>query len=78
MHLFFMILRVKVIPNSKQDDLRIVGDQEYVAHVTALPAKGRANIHLVSLLAQHFGVPKRSIVIKTPVSREKVVEIQGL
>jgi uncharacterized protein (TIGR00251 family) len=59
-----MDLIVKVVPKSSRSE---VG--EYLANgalkvkVAAAPEKGKANAELRAVLAKHFGVPERNVVI---------------
>ncbi|MDR0445325.1 MAG: DUF167 domain-containing protein [Puniceicoccales bacterium] len=72
-------LFLKVIPNASSN--RVIGWCGNVLKVKlqAPPKDGRANRALVKLLAEHFEVPKRSIVIFSgEKSREKRIRIEGL
>ena len=72
-----MLISVKVKPGSKiGPKLEQVGDNEYVAYLRARAHDGEANAALLKLLADHFDVPKTSIIIKTgQTSRTKLIQI---
>lgn len=72
-----MILKVRVIPNAKKN--QIVG--KYLdmlkIKVTAPPEDGRANRSLIELIANELNKPKNKIqIIKGHTSREKVIQIE--
>jgi len=60
-----MLIKVKVIPNSSED--RVVGEENGLLKVKVRtpPEKGRANLALIELLAKHFQLPKRCIIIQS-------------
>lgn len=60
-----MIIKVKVTPNSSED--RVVGEENgfLKVKVRTPPEDGKANIALIEVLAKHFQVPKRCIVIQS-------------
>ncbi len=71
-----MLIRVKVLPNSRRNTVTKTGESSYEARLNAAPEKGKANAKLVELLAKHFGVPKSAIrIIKGNKSRNKSVEV---
>lgn len=48
------------------------------ARVTAPPDKGKANVALIVLVAQAFGVPKSAVsIVSGETSRLKILEIGG-
>ena len=48
----------------------------YRVHITAAPVDGAANVAVIKMLAEHFGVPKSQItIIRGETSRDKIVEI---
>lgn len=72
-------LLLKVIPNASSDTIIGWCGDVLKIKVQAPPEDGRANRALVKLLAEHFKVPKRSIVILAgEKSREKRVRIEGM
>lgn len=74
-----MLLTVKVKPNSRKNELNSQPDGSWIAAVAASPVDGKANDAVIRLLADHFGVPKRSIIIVSGrASRQKLIRIEGL
>lgn len=70
------LLKIKVIPNAKSNE--VVG--EYLdmlkIKVTAPPENGRANKTAIELLAREFGIPKNKIhIVKGHTAREKLIQI---
>ncbi|MEK6927487.1 MAG: DUF167 family protein [Nanoarchaeota archaeon] len=70
-----MIIHVKVKLYSREAKLEKVEDGEYLAYLTKIPDKGKANDELVGLLAREVGVSRGSVNIKTLTARKKIVEI---
>ena len=70
-----MILKIKVKLHSRKAALEKVSDTEYIAHLKEPPEKGRANLQLIKLLAKELSVPQTKIRIKTPTSKEKIIEV---
>ncbi len=69
-------LRVKVKPNSRVEALVALDGGSYEARVKAPPGDGKANAALVALIADHFGVRKAQVVIKSGASgRLKLVQV---
>lgn len=70
-------IRVKVVPNAKTEEVIKEGDG-FLVRVKEPAKEGRANNAVIRLLAEHFGVPKGSIIILSGLkSRNKSVEISG-
>jgi len=73
------VLRVRVHPRARRDE--IVGWREGVLHVrvTAPPLKGKANEAVINLLAQALGVKRSEVrLVSGEKSRDKLVEVKGL
>lgn len=70
-----MIINVKTIPNANQSSIEKISDERYKIYVKSPPKNKKANIDLANLLAKYFNVPAKSIKIKNPASRKKIVEI---
>ena len=73
-----MQIVVKVTPKAKKEEV-IKEEDLYRVKVTAAPEKGEANRACIKLLAKHFGVPQRDIIlIRGETSRIKhfLVEVQ--
>ena len=70
------IIEVKVKPNSKQSKVETNEEGTLIAFVKAQPIDGKANSELISLIASHFGIHKRQVLIKTGASgRMKRIEL---
>jgi uncharacterized protein (TIGR00251 family) len=68
-------IRVRVIPNSKIEEVIKEGDT-FLARVKEPAKEGKANRAVIKLLAEHFGVTKRQIAISSGFSsRNKVIDI---
>lgn len=79
-----MFFRVRVIPLAKvtqvvEEGQDLFGCPVLRVKVLAPPEKGQANQAMITLLAAHFQVPVRCVVLKAGhTSCHKSVEIQGL
>ena len=70
-----MKIRVKVVPNSKVEEVVEEGDG-FLVRVREPPQEGKANRAVIKLLADYFGVPQRQVVISSGfASRNKVIDI---
>ena len=70
-----MKIRVKVKPSSKTEELGREGDS-LIVKVKEPAKEGRANQAVITLLAEHFGVPKSKVRILSGFgSRNKVIEV---
>jgi uncharacterized protein (TIGR00251 family) len=73
-----MKIRAKVIPNSKVEGVVKKGDG-FLIRVKEPAKEGRANKAVIKLLAEHFGVPQRQVVISSGFgSRSKVIEVLNI
>lgn len=69
-------LRVKVKPNARVSELEEQSDGTWLARVKAPPVDGKANDELVALIAEHFGVRRNLVSIKSGAGgRLKLVQI---
>ncbi|NJR65660.1 MAG: DUF167 domain-containing protein [Leptolyngbyaceae cyanobacterium CRU_2_3] len=72
------ILRVKVKPNAKKQEIQTAEDGSLIVHLKSPPVNGKANAELIKLLAAEFKVSKSSIQIKSGLSsKQKLVEIDA-
>lgn len=72
-----MLLRVKVKPSSKKEEVKKISESEYEVKVSAPPERGKANEKLREILADFFGVPKGRVkILRGHTSRIKLVEIE--
>ena len=70
-----MKIRVKVMPNSKVEEVLEEGDG-FLVRVKEPAKEGKANRAVIKLLADYFGVPQRQVVISSGfASRNKVIDI---
>lgn len=72
-----MILKIKTIPNSSQSKIEKISENEYKACVKSPPENNKANIELINLLAKELSIPAKSIKIKNPSSRNKIIKIEN-
>lgn len=69
-------IRVKVKPNARSSELTLQDDGTWLAKLKAPPVDGKANEELIRLVAEHFGVRKAEVTIKSgAASRLKLLEI---
>ncbi len=72
-----MKVSIKVKPNSKENTVEKLADNEFVVKVKSPPTEGKANNELIRILSEYFDAPKTHIVIlKGFKSRQKIVEIK--
>jgi len=67
----------EVRPNSKQEKIEKITDGVYKIHVRAPAQENRANLAVIKLLAEYFGVAKSLIAIKAGKSSKTKVIIIG-
>jgi uncharacterized protein (TIGR00251 family) len=73
-----VILKVKVSPGAKRNQVKGVDAGALKVAVTAPPEKGKANEAVVELLADYFGLPRREVsILRGHTSRSKVVMLTG-
>jgi uncharacterized protein YggU (UPF0235/DUF167 family) len=58
-------LQLKVKPNARESSLAQQPDGTWLAKVKAPPVDGKANAAVIALVAEHFGVPKSAVTIKS-------------
>jgi len=71
-----MLIKVKVYPGSKKEEIEKINDDEYEVYLKERAEKGKANIELVKILSKEFKVSVKNIKIKNPSSRKKIIEIK--
>ena len=70
------ILRIQVKPNARASVLEAQDDGSWIARIAAPPVDGAANEALLRLVAEHFGVRRSQVRLKSGgASRLKRVEI---
>jgi uncharacterized protein (TIGR00251 family) len=66
------------VPNASKNSIAQIDEFSYRVRLTTSPVDGKANQHLIRLLAQHFKVAQSAIVIKRGLSgKKKLVLLQG-
>jgi len=71
-----MLIRVKVKPNSKEERVEKISDNEYKIDIKEPAENNRANIRVINIMAKELGVSYKNIKIKNPASRNKVIEVK--
>ena len=72
-----MKLNVVVKSNARKNAVETREDGSLVVYVSTPPIEGRANERLVEVLAEHFGRPRRDIVIVSGLrGKRKIVEVR--
>jgi uncharacterized protein (TIGR00251 family) len=73
-----MVISVRVKPNSKQPRIEAAPDGSLTVFLKSPPIEGRANDELIARLAEHFGVPKSLVRVRSGLaSRTKLIEIRS-
>lgn len=71
-----MIIRVKVKPNAKKNEVKKLEENFYEVRTTVVPEKGKANKKTIELLSKYLKIPKSKIrLVRGETSREKFFEI---
>jgi uncharacterized protein (TIGR00251 family) len=70
-------IRLKVKPRARLEALTELDDGTYAASVKAPPVDGKANAAVIALVADHFGLARARVRIKSGAGgRQKLVEIE--
>ena len=73
-----LILNVRVQPRAASDAFAEHNDEYIKTRITAAPVDGKANKHLIALLAKTFKVSKSSVTLLSgESSREKRILVQS-
>ena len=71
-----MLIKVKVFPNSKKEEITEKSENNFDIKVKEKPVKGKANKAAINLLSFYFKTPKNKIrLIKGLKARNKIFEI---
>ncbi len=71
-----MIIRVKVFPDSKRNEIIKISENSFEIKVREKPVKGEANKKVIKILSDYFKVPESKIrIIKGFKERNKIFEI---
>lgn len=72
-----MLIRVKVFPESKKEEIIKKSQDKFEIKVKARPEKGEANKEVIKVLSSYFKVPETNIrLIKGANQRNKIFEIK--
>jgi uncharacterized protein (TIGR00251 family) len=70
------VIEVRVITRARRNEVGGERDGRLVVRTTAAPVDGRANDSVCALVAEHLGVPVRSVeIVSGHHSRNKVLRI---
>jgi len=73
-----VLLRIKVKPNSKTDEIIREADGSLKVKIRAQPVEGKANKYLLEYLAKVLGLPKSSLgLLKGESNSFKTLEINA-
>lgn len=73
-----LILTLRIQPKASRDEVCGLHGEAIKIRITAPPVEGKANAHLIKLLAKHFKVPKGQVtLISGENGRDKVVRIHS-
>ena len=73
-----MLIKVKVFPDSKKDEIIQKDENSFEVSVREKPIMGKANKAVLSLLASFLKIPKHNIkLVKGAEKRNKIFEILG-
>ena len=71
-------IQIKVKPNSRVRELKELSDGTWLARIKSPPIDGKANKELVALIAEHFGLQKAQVSMKSGASgRIKLVRLEN-
>lgn len=69
-------LQVKVKPNARRSELEPQPDGSWLALLKSPPVDGKANQELLALIAEHFGLRKSQVQIRSGASgRMKLIQL---
>ncbi len=65
-------------PKAKKDEITGLYGDSLKIRITAPPVDGKANVHLIKVMAKLFGVPKNAVtIVSGELSREKRLYIKS-
>lgn len=71
-----MRITVKVVPGSKNKEIKRQPDGTYKVKLLSPPIKGKANKELIDIISKEFSVKKSLVsIVKGERTREKIIEI---
>jgi len=72
-----MLIKVKVFPNSKKEEIIKKSEDSFEIRVKEKPEKGKANREVVRILSCYFKIPESKIrLIRGFKKRNKIFEIK--
>lgn len=72
-----MLIRVKVFPNSKKDEIKMKREDSFEILVKEKAEGGRANEKVLEILSSYFKIPKNKfMLIRGGKQRNKIFEIK--
>lgn len=73
-----MKIKVKVVPNSSEQSIEKISENEFKIKLKSVPEKNKANKELLKILSKYFKVSTNNINISNGFfSRNKIVEIKN-
>jgi uncharacterized protein (TIGR00251 family) len=73
------LLRIRVQPRAKRDEVVGERDGAIVIRLKAPPVDGKANAALTAFIAKAAGVPRSRVeIVKGATAREKTVRVEGV
>jgi uncharacterized protein len=73
------ILQFHIVPNAKQNQVIDAHGGAIKIRLRAAALEGKANVALISFLAEELKIPRRAIVLERgQKSRDKLIRIEGL
>jgi uncharacterized protein len=73
------LLRIRVQPRAKRDEVVGERDGAIVIRLKAPPVDGKANAALTAFIAKAAGVPRSRVeIVKGATAREKAVRVEGV
>lgn len=70
-----MIIYANVKPRAKEEKIERISENEFNIWVEERAEDNKANVRVMNILAKVLGVNAKSITIKTPKSRRKIIEV---
>jgi len=73
-----LLLEIRVIPRARRDEVGGERAGRLLVRTTAAPVDDKANVAVRKLIAEHLGVPVRSVeVVSGHHARDKVVRVSS-
>ncbi|MFZ4714359.1 MAG: DUF167 domain-containing protein [Bacteriovoracaceae bacterium] len=73
---FSLIIDMKIKPQAKQENCRLIPDKGIMVQLLAPPVDGEANAGLITFFAKGFGLAKKQVIlVRGQKSRQKTLEI---